>query len=227
MKQVLITTVLLRVLVVPIFGQLTIKVTYEQKLLMNEALESALSLEQISKMSNGFSDNVFMYKLEIGEGVSKYVFLEKRTTGANAPLRLTTMDFFQTDTLVIKTPSQSQEKKYKRLAPFRLSDWTIQKENTAIKSILGYRVICAQLKQDPTIKAWFSPQIPVKRGPERFGGLPGLILKVEGNHKSWEAVAIEQLKTSEHQIALPSGYTILNEEAWEKWLNKNRSKFLN
>jgi GLPGLI family protein len=227
MKQLLMTTFLLRILVVPVFGQLTMKVTYEQKLLMNEALESALSLEQISKMSKGFGDNIFRYKLEIGEGVSKYTFSEKRTTGAHAPLRLTTMDFFQTDTIVIKAPSRSKENKYKRLAPYRLSDWSIQKENTEIKSILGYRVICAQLKQDPTIKAWFSPQIPVKTGPDRFGGLPGLILKVEGNHKSWEAVAIEQLKTSEHQIAFPSGYTILEEEAWDKWLNKNRSEFLN
>ena len=41
--------------------------------------------------------------------------------------------------------------------------------------------------------AWFTSKIPIKSGPWKFGGLPGLIMKVCDirNIYTWEAVAVE------------------------------------
>lgn len=55
------------------------------------------------------------------------------------------------------------------------------------KKILGYVCMNAEaiiqvdsMKTD-TIIAWFSPEIPVSTGPDRYYGLPGLVLAVEKN----------------------------------------------
>ena len=40
-----------------------------------------------------------------------------------------------------------------------------------------------------TYTAWFTPEIPLPFGPYKFGGLPGLILKIEDAERQfvWEA----------------------------------------
>lgn len=46
-----------------------------------------------------------------------------------------------------------------------------------------------------TYTAWYCPQMPVKVGPFKFGGLPGLILKVadSDNKFSWEIIGIKNV----------------------------------
>lgn len=74
---------------------------------------------------------------------------------------------------------------------FPLIDWTIGADT---KEICGYNCIkatCHWRGRDYT--AWFTPDIPVSSGPWKFGGLPGLIMKIHDNENvySFEAVAVE------------------------------------
>lgn len=69
--------------------------------------------------------------------------------------------------------------------------WTLHDEK---KIIIGYkcqRATCHFRGRD--FEAWFAPDIPVKRGPWKFGGLPGLILKVydKDNLYIFEAIGLE------------------------------------
>lgn len=59
---------------------------------------------------------------------------------------------------------------------YPLMQWSFVNEK---KSILGYtcqKATC--IFRGRTYIAWFTPQIPARYGPWKFGGLPGLILKV-------------------------------------------------
>lgn len=80
---------------------------------------------------------------------------------------------------------------YRYSEPWPSMKWTLQKETA---TIIGYRcqkAICHWRGRD--FVAWFTRQIPLKSGPWKFGGLPGLIMKVyDTKHVyTWQAVGVE------------------------------------
>ena len=75
--------------------------------------------------------------------------------------------------------------------PMPKQSWTLHNET---QTIIGYkcqRATCRFRGRD--FEAWFAPAIPVMRGPWKFSGLPGLILKVYDKEKlySFEAIGLE------------------------------------
>lgn len=75
--------------------------------------------------------------------------------------------------------------------PAPTQQWTLHNET---QTVIGYkcqRATCRFRGRD--FEAWFAPSIPVKRGPWKFGGLPGLILKVQDKDGlyTFEAIGIE------------------------------------
>lgn len=65
------------------------------------------------------------------------------------------------------------------------------------KTIAGYSCQKAMTSfRGRTYEAWFTPQIPIKEGPYKFAGLPGLILKITDtqNHYSYACIAIQNPK---------------------------------
>ena len=89
-------------------------------------------------------------------------------------------------------PSDIDEENLMYSEPFPLQKWKIEKE---IKDVCGYRcqkATCRWRGRDYT--AWFTTDIPVSAGPWKFGGLPGMIMKVSdsANEYTWEAVAVNK-----------------------------------
>lgn len=75
--------------------------------------------------------------------------------------------------------------------PAPKQQWTLHNET---RTIIGYkcqRATCRFRGRD--FEAWFASSIPVKRGPWKFQGLPGLILKVSDKDRlyTFEAVGLE------------------------------------
>ena len=71
--------------------------------------------------------------------------------------------------------------------------WEFSPEEST--SILGYE--CNKATADfagRKYTAWFTSELPLPFGPYKFGGLPGLILKIEDSEKQfvWEAVGFEK-----------------------------------
>lgn len=75
-------------------------------------------------------------------------------------------------------------------------DWNFSDETT--DSIMGYGCRKATVEfAGRHYSAWFTPEIPLPFGPYKFGGLPGLILKLEDAEQQfvWEAKGFERTNT--------------------------------
>ena len=103
--------------------------------------------------------------------------------------QITTKDGVLTEWATMPRELDSENLYYTENLP--LFNWQI---GTVSATICGYECIkatCHWRGRDFT--AWFTPDIPVEYGPWKFGGLPGLIMKVSDNDGiyTFEAVAVE------------------------------------
>lgn len=71
--------------------------------------------------------------------------------------------------------------------------WTLHSETEVILQHECQKATCHWRGRDYI--AWFAPDIPVRRGPWRFNGLPGLILKIYdiNRYYTFEAVGIKRI----------------------------------
>ena len=65
-----------------------------------------------------------------------------------------------------------------------VQDWEIAEDTLSIAGYLCQKATCTFRGRNFT--AWFTMDIPVQNGPWKFGGLPGLILKVYDDDKLYE-----------------------------------------
>ena len=64
-----------------------------------------------------------------------------------------------------------------------LQDWEILSDTLTVAGHLCQKAICRFRGRD--FVAWFTPDIPINNGPWKFGGLPGLILKLYDTEKQY------------------------------------------
>lgn len=81
-----------------------------------------------------------------------------------------------------------------------LDDHELQWKITNQKAnILGYSVTSAEINfGGRNWIAWFALEIPIQDGPYKFNGLPGLILKIEDEHRNHSFIAKEIIKLKNH-----------------------------
>ena len=80
---------------------------------------------------------------------------------------------------------------YRYTEPWPSMQWTLGTEKQTICGYQCQRATCHWRGRDYV--AWFTSAIPMKSGPWKFGGLPGLIMKIyDTKHLyTWEAVSVE------------------------------------
>jgi GLPGLI family protein len=87
---------------------------------------------------------------------------------------------------------------YKELLP--IMQWQIM--NQSKENILGYKVKKAQtIYNGKKYFAWFTTDIPVSNGPFIFNGLPGLIVKLQNEDKSY-SITLKGLKNESKTFPL-------------------------
>jgi GLPGLI family protein len=92
--------------------------------------------------------------------------------------------------LSVSTGMWGKEYVYEELVP--KFEWKIQSDTL---TVLGYKCIKAITTfRGRTYHAWFTPFIPIRKGPWKFNGLPGLILKASDTkgYFEWTAIGIEK-----------------------------------
>jgi GLPGLI family protein len=75
-----------------------------------------------------------------------------------------------------------------------VQDWALIEDTLSIAGYLCQKATCRFRGRNYT--AWFTPDIPISNGPWKFGGLPGLILKVYDTDREFvfECTGIETKK---------------------------------
>ncbi len=76
--------------------------------------------------------------------------------------------------------------------PVPKQQWTLKDEQQTIHGYRCQKAVCHWRGRDYV--AWFTSEIPIQRGPWKFGGLPGLIVKISDAKKEYnfELVRLEQ-----------------------------------
>lgn len=79
--------------------------------------------------------------------------------------------------------------------------------------------------------AWYAPEIPISKGPWKFGGLPGLILKIEDNKDqvSWTCIALEKGDGTHDIIRVDYDPFITNKKEYHNVIadyNRNKLKWI-
>ena len=84
--------------------------------------------------------------------------------------------------------------RYRYSEELPVQDWELQEDTLTICGHLCQKASCHFRGIDYI--AWFTPELSVSNGPWKFGGLPGLILKVYDvdNHNVIECIKIESTK---------------------------------
>ena len=106
--------------------------------------------------------------------------------------------------------------------------WKITNEVSEIKGFKCKKAISNIEKFE--IVAWFCEEIPINDGPDRFSGLPGLILKIDLGHFS--TITIDKIKLIKEQLEInipknKSAYLNLKEfkkkeyETYQKKINED------
>ena len=103
--------------------------------------------------------------------------------------QITTKDGVLTEWATMPRELDSENLYYTENLP--LFNWQIESETATICGYECIKATCHWRGRDFT--AWFTPDIPVEYGPWKFGGLPGLIMKVSDDDGIYvfEAVAVE------------------------------------
>lgn len=87
--------------------------------------------------------------------------------------------------------------------------------------------MAAQLKRDDqTITAWFTSEIPFSTGPDEFFGLPGLILAVEINGETaFLATSIDLTPPEEGVLSKPDKGKKVTQEEFNKIIEDKIKEF--
>lgn len=93
--------------------------------------------------------------------------------------------------------------------PMPVQDWAISDDTLSVSGYLCQKATCRFRGREYI--AWFTMDIPVSNGPWKFGGLPGLIMKVYDEDKLfvYECVGIESHK-QKYPIKLLDGFKSYN-----------------
>jgi len=119
------------------------------------------------------------------ETVSPYLFILAKLKGGGMSVKYQN----RKDSLIMSQfMSPVTHQLYRETSSLYKYNWKITQETD---TILGYPVIKAVSGH---LIAWFTPNIPVPFGPNGYGGLPGMILKIKNDYKLaslYELVAVK------------------------------------
>jgi GLPGLI family protein len=167
-----------------------------------------------------------MRKSRMSKKVAQLVISDKVSLYSSVDEDLLTYKNLETDELIGRI--EIDGKKYITEETLRKYDW---KTGTERKTVAGHECIQATTQiQNQNIVAWYATDIPIDNGPKSFGGLPGLILRIELNNDMVvsNCISIEQIENTPEIQKPVQGEKIsidgLNRLLWEKMTKKAKEQ---
>ncbi len=217
-----------------LFSQEKLRVEYEITPFYEPAVKEAFTVTAL----------VSFYELIVDKDESQYDYLDRIDNTQKDPSEgiSGTMQIRSLGTLYKNTKdgvwiedTKFENKAYLIKDSLKKLDWKITKEK---KSIAGFEVLKATAKMDDNynteVTAWYSPKLNFKSGPDKFWGLPGLILEVESEIKyedggregtKYTAVKVEII-SSDKKIKVPSKGIETNQADFEKMQEDHFNKMM-
>jgi GLPGLI family protein len=157
----------------------------------NKPKKEILTLQIGEKMSKSYNQTLF--------NVDSIFFDKYIAKGKEGPYRanpVIPMDIYKnypSGTVTVNYRLTKYNYSYKENYPMEFN-WQLSKERKQILSYNCQKATCTFRGRNYT--AWFSPEIPIKEGPYKFGGLPGLILQMndDKNEYVFTCISISQPK---------------------------------
>ena len=72
---------------------------------------------------------------------------------------------------------------YRYTDELNAQEWQLKTDTITILGYLCYKAVCEWRGRE--YEAWYTSDIPVSDGPMKFGGLPGLIMKLSDSKQEW------------------------------------------
>ena len=112
---------------------------------------------------------------------------------------------------------------YRYSEPVPHWQWTLSEETQTILEHQCQKATCHWRGRD--FVAWFATDIPIRRGPWKFGGLPGLILKLYDTDRlyTFEAIGIEKGDYPIYQYPKKHYGTSTRQKVWKLQGDLNRN----
>jgi len=154
---------------------------------------------------------------------NKYIKQLHQETLPNAPrgtLGIEIFKDFKNNTLTVTDLKSVLQNNFEYKEEMPQIAWTMLNER---QKILSYPCQNAETNfRGRKYEAWFTTEIPINNGPWKFGGLPGLILKISDtqNHYIFECTGIENLGKRESINFYEIVYTELKREEYNELIKK-------
>ena len=111
------------------------------------------------------------------------------------------------------------------LIPINKPDWELSKNSKTIgkykcyQATTQYNVVNDVGSFMKNVIAWYCPEIPYSYGPSGFFGLPGLILELTDDKRTYSATEIS-LNQSDYNIVKPNTGVIITQEEFDQLREK-------
>lgn len=202
----------------------SLKINYREVLTMTMQLNQN-GVVTTKTISTTTKDTQLSYK----NGESLYETISEAKTETNSENSWLKMDMFIADPKVYKNKNKNElisedfilDKKFLVVDTIYNYNWQITNEADSIIGFKCYKASCMVPMGIAT--AWFCPEIPINDGPLQYGGLPGLILKLEVQNNVITAIGLQQTSDTQFNIEKPEkGKKIKREKFDELMAQKMR-----
>ncbi len=156
------------------------------------------------------ADNKYLFQKDVVESIDKMPL--------EVDVKTIYIDFNDSTQIVQSTYGDNL---YLVNGPLKKYHWILSSDSKEISGKTCYKAI---LKNDPTITAWFTPDIPLGYAPLGYYGLPGLVVSMETPIYTLNLKEITDVR--DFKFIIPNEGKSILEKDFERLINKNAKKIM-